>query len=80
MPVTAPALKAMSRPRAMPSRAPSATRTLDCTEIFIPMQPAAPENTAPITKPPATQGPSTKYRIAATATPTMAMVLYWRLR
>ena len=58
MPVTAPALKAMSRPPASDWVAACAVRTLARTETFMPMKPAMPESTAPIRKPMATSGPS----------------------
>ena len=52
MPVTAPALKATSRPAGQRLRArPAAVRTLARTETFMPMKPAAPDSTAPIRKP-----------------------------
>ena len=58
MPVTAPALKARSRPPASEPMAACAVRTLARTETFMPMKPAAPESTAPIRKPIATSQPS----------------------
>ena len=43
MPVMAPALNEISRPRASDSEAPCAVRTLARTETFMPMKPAAPD-------------------------------------
>jgi hypothetical protein len=80
MPVTAPALNEMSRPSASDLVAACAVRTLARTETFMPMKPAAPESTAPIRKPSATQLPSRNQRPTNTTTPTMPMVVYWRLR
>ena len=54
MPVTAPALKATSRPSPSDFVAACAVRTLARTETFMPMKPAAPDRTAPIRKPIAT--------------------------
>ena len=51
MPVMAPDLKAMSSPSASELVAACAVRTLARTETFMPMKPAAPDSTAPITKP-----------------------------
>ena len=53
-PVTAPDLKAMSRPAASDSLAACAVRTLARTETFMPMKPAAPDRIAPMAKPIAT--------------------------
>ena len=80
MPVTAPALNAMSRPPASDLVAACAVRTLARTETFMPMKPAAPESIAPIRKPIATSVPSRSQRPTKTTTPTIAMVMYWRLR
>ena len=80
MPVMAPALNEMSRPRASESEAPCAVRTLARTETFMPMKPAMPESTAPMRKPTATGQDSRKPRITKMTTPTPAMVLYWRRR
>ncbi len=80
MPVTAPALNEMSRPAASDLVAACAVRTLARTETFIPMKPAAPESTAPTRKPIATQLPSRIQRPTKTTAPTIAMVVYWRLR
>ena len=80
MPVTAPARNATVRPACKPVCAAAAVRTLERTEMFIPIKPATPDRTAPTTKPVAEMGPR-KYRtITATTTPTMAMVVYWRFR
>ena len=80
MPVMAPALKASSSPPASELMAACAVRTLACTEMFMPMKPAAPESTAPIRKPIATSKPR-KYQTTTKITaPTMPMVVYWRLR
>ena len=57
MPVTAPDLKATSRPPPSDMVAAWAVRTLARTETFMPMKPAAPESTAPTAKPTATQTP-----------------------
>ena len=49
MPVTAPDLKATSRPPARPLvAAASAVRTLARTETFMPMKPAAADRQAPM--------------------------------
>jgi hypothetical protein len=55
-------------------------RTFARTETFIPMKPAAPESTAPITKPAAEMPPRVKKMMAATTTPTIPIVEYWRFR
>jgi len=70
MPVTAPALKEMSRPSASERVAACAVRTLARTETFMPMKPAAPESTAPMTKPKATRPPSSHHSNAKMTTPT----------
>ncbi|GJE69912.1 hypothetical protein CHKEEEPN_1444 [Methylorubrum podarium] len=57
MPVTAPDLKATSRPPPSDCVAACAVRTLARTETFMPMKPATPESTAPIRKPMATLMP-----------------------
>jgi hypothetical protein len=82
MPVIAPPLKATSSAGAMPPRAASAVRTLARTDTFMPMKPAAPESTAPIRKPMAVSQPSfgTNPMTRKRMMPTMAMVLYCRLR
>ena len=54
MPVTAPDLKAMSRPPASDSLAACAVRTFARTETFMPIKPAAPDRIAPMAKPTAT--------------------------
>ncbi len=80
MPVTAPDLKAMSRPAARLLEAACAVRTLARTETFMPMKPAAPDRTAPIRKPIAAATESSHQASRSTTTPTMAMVVYWRVR
>jgi hypothetical protein len=80
MPVTAPALNEMSRPSASDLVAACAVRTFARTETFMPMKPAAPESTAPIRKPIATQLPSRIQRPTNTTAPTPVIVMYWRLR
>ena len=80
MPVTAPALNEMSRPAASDFVAACAVRTFARTETFMPMKPAAPESTAPIRKPIATRAPSRIQRPTNTTAPTIAIVMYWRLR
>ncbi len=78
----APPLKARLSACCRPLRAASAVRTLARTEMFMPMMPERPENSAPMAKPQAVAQPSfgmnpmTRNRIA----PTTAMVVYWRLR
>ena len=57
MPVTAPDLKATSRPPPSDMVAACAVRTLARTDTFMPMKPAAPESTAPIRNPTATHRP-----------------------
>ena len=57
MPVTAPDLKATSRPPPSDWVAACAVRTLARTETFMPMKPAAPDSTAPMAKPMATRMP-----------------------
>ena len=80
--MTAPALKAMLKARATPVFAPSATRVFARTATFMPMNPAAAENTAPIRKPNAVpqprsfQNPITRKRTIATT----AIVWYCRRR
>ena len=51
MPVIAPERKATVRPPCRLVRAASAVRTLARTEMFMPMKPATPDSSAPITKP-----------------------------
>ena len=81
MPVIAPALKASSRPPASEVVAACAVRTLARTETFMPIKPAAPESTAPRTKPTgASQFLKKKAMAMVTTTPTQAMVVYWRFR
>ena len=80
MPVTEPPLKAMSSAGGIPPRAASATRALARTERFIPMKPAAPERTPPITKPIAVRTSWSGINRIAITTPTPAMIVYWRFR
>ena len=80
MPVIAPARNARVRPACRPDWAAAAVRTFDRTEMFIPIKPATPDSTAPMTKPVAEIVPSVATMISATTTPTMAMVVYWRFR
>ena len=80
MPVMAPALNEMSRPRASDSEAPCAVRTLARTDTFMPMKPAAPDRIAPIRKPMATVQESSRPSTMKMTTPTTAMVAYWRRR
>ncbi len=80
MPVTAPALNEMSRPALSDLVAACAVRTLARTETFMPMKPATPESTAPIRKPMATRLPSRIQIPTNTTAPTIAIVMYWRLR
>ena len=80
MPVIAPALKARSRPPASDFVAAWAVRTLARTDTFMPMKPAAPESTAPMTKPMATGTPSRKPMRTRMTMPTMPIVVYWRFR
>ena len=80
MPVMAPALKASSSPPASELMAACAVRTFACTEMFMPMKPAAPDRTAPMRKPIATSNPR-KYQTTKKITaPTSPMVVYCRLR
>ena len=80
MPVIAPALKAISRPPASDLVAAWATRTLARTDTFMPMKPVRPDRNAPTAKPIATSQPSVKPMITKITTPTMPIVVYWRLR
>ena len=80
MPVMAPDLKAMSRPEDRLTDAACAVRTLARTETCMPMKPATPDSTAPIRKPTAAVAESSSQAPTKTTTPTMAMVLYWRVR
>ena len=80
MPVTAPDLKAMSRPPASDFDAACAVRTLARTETFMPMKPARPESTAPTKKPTATVQLNRKPSTRRMMTPTTAIVAYCRLR
>ena len=80
MPVMAPARNAIVSPSCSPFCAAAAVRTLDRTEMFMPMKPATPERMAPSTKPTADTAPRNIATITATTTPTMAIVVYWRFR
>ena len=80
MPVMAPDLKAMSRPAARLWDAACAVRTLARTETFMPMKPAAPDSTAPMRKPKAASGDRSHQAMMKTTTPTIAMVVYCRVR
>ena len=80
MPVMAPPRNAMFSAGLMPLRAASAVRTLARTETFMPMKPARPDSTAPTAKPAAVVPPSTTQISTNSTTPTMPMVVYWRLR
>ncbi len=50
------------------------------TETSMPMKPAAAESAAPIRKPIATAKPSRNATMTKMITPTMAIVVYWRVR
>ena len=81
MPVMAPERKAMREARGEADcEAAWAVRTLARTETIMPMKPAAPERTAPIRKPIATVMPRSQATMTKTTMPTMAMVVYWRVR
>ena len=80
MPVTAPPLKATSSAAGTPPRALSATRAFARTDTFMPMKPAAPENTPPITKPIAVSMSSAIASRIASTTATAPMIWYWRVR
>ena len=80
MPVMAPARKARVRPCCNPLCAAAAVRTFERTEMFIPIKPATPDRTAPMTKPIAGKVPRNTNTKTATATPTMPIVVYWRFR
>ena len=80
MPVIAPPRNATASASLSPVRAASAVRTFERTEMFMPMYPASPESTAPTTKPPAVAPPSAHQMITNRMTPTIAMVVYCRLR
>jgi hypothetical protein len=82
MPVTVPPLKATDIADGRPLRAASAVRTLARTATFMPMNPAAADSAAPITKPTDTfQPPRSGIRsTSATTTATTATVVYWRRR
>ena len=76
----APERKAMARPAASDCEAACAVRTLARTETSMPMKPAAPERIAPIAKPKAAIAESRNQASTKTTTPTMAIVVYWRVR
>ena len=80
MPVTAPDLKATSRPPPSDTVAAWAVRTLARTETFMPMKPAAPDSTAPIRKPTPTCQPRNQVRTTKSTMPTAPIVMYWRRR
>ena len=80
MPVIAPDRNAMLRAGLRPVLAASVVRTLARTETCMPMYPAAPDSTAPITNPIATQYPSVIKSTTVTTSPTMPMVVYCRFR
>ena len=80
MPVMAPALKASSSPPASEEMAAWAVRTLARTDTFMPMKPVMADRIAPTAKPVATSGPRNQPTMAQITTPTMPMVVYWRLR
>src|SRR6185369_3101064 len=82
MPVMAPPLNAMPSAGPMPWRAASAVRTLERTDTFMPMKPAAPEAMAPIAKPHAVTQPSwpMKPMMKNSTRPTIAIVVYCLLR
>ncbi len=80
MPVMAPPLKAMFKASFMPLVAACAVRTLARTETFMPINPQAPDNTAPMRKPIAVVMPKPAAMAITMTTPTMAMVRYCRAR
>ena len=80
MPVTEPPLKATSSAGGTPPRAASATRAFARTERFIPMNPAAPESTPPITNPTATVTLWIATRTITIGIATAAMIVYCRVR
>jgi hypothetical protein len=57
-----------------------AVRTLARTDTFMPMKPAAPDSMAPMAKPMAECRRAEAQATTKMTTPTMAMVVYWRLR
>ncbi len=78
MPVTAPERNAIVSPAWSDWRAASAVRTLARTEMFMPMNPVAPDSTAPMTKPMAGTSPRNTATRIATITPTTPIAMYWR--
>src|SRR5215213_6174783 len=80
MPVTAPPRNATSSAGPSPPRAASATRALERTDTFMPMNPADAEASPPIRKPIATSMFCSGISAMNRTTPTMAIVRYWRFR
>lgn len=76
MPVMAPPRNATSSAGPMPCVAACAVRTLARTDTFMPMNPQAPESTAPTTKPMAVVASRKMPMRMARTTPTTAMVVY----
>ncbi len=64
----------------MPPRAASATRALARTDTFMPMKPAAADARPPMAKPTATSMFCSGIRTTNRTTPTIPIVVYWRLR
>ena len=75
-PVIAPPLKATSSAGTIPFVAACAVLTLAFTDTFIPINPQAPESTAPITKPIAVSFDIKIPISTANTTPTIEMALY----
>ncbi len=75
--MTDPPLKATSSAGGTPPRAASATRALARTETFMPMKPAAPERTPPMTKPIPVWTSWSSASPIASGIATRAMILYW---
>ena len=74
-------MKAASSAGGMPPRAASATRAFERTDTFMPMKPAAPERTPPITKPmPVVMLLVARVTRIASGMATPAMIVYWRFR
>jgi len=80
MPVIAPPRNATASASSRPVRAASAVRTFARTETFMPMYPAAPENTAPTRKPKAVSQDSARPISTNSTAPTAAIVVYCRFR
>ena len=80
MPVIAPPLNATFSASFMPLVAACAVRTLARTDTFMPMNPQAPDSSAPMTNATAVGRPMNSPISTASTTPTMAMVRYWRAR